>query len=802
MMLEITPISIFDILGTLVYLLSLWITSGMVITSIKSNVFKNLGFLTKLIIVITLGMAFSTLVLTIFAYFHALTNCIVIIFSAIIMTLGLLSIITRRNTLLFNIKCAYKIRREKFYYIALSSFILLTLWSRLALINGVYTYPGDDPKLYALISKRIIEEQGVPYSWGKYAFNEWIAEKLHLYMLGMPILVASSSLFLGIPIYKLVAIITQVAVWINILGLAALSEVLWRNKYSTLFSIVIYGLLVAEPSLTWITWGGNAELCGLAYLPALILLMLLYIMGLISFWWAILYGSLLMAAATITHPFVIIYYLSAIVAALMAYTLLKRSKRSLYAFLLILCSSALSLAIDLPILLHIINEELAVKSYYEPSINPGWTPIFTRDQDIFAALSSFASRMISVYGFASFLIPIVIFLFLSGNVKLSREVTPCAFFLVLWWLSLFFLHENNPNGLWLVKFPLWYRIDANRTFAITSMPIALLESIALGSVLTKNIWKLSPNDKVVFRISLAIFFTYVLVFNAIAPSLIEPYSMFDKDDAKLLPRITNIIGNSNIFVFPNDAGQWIPSILGMPVILPMGVATKHDVLNKYYLEIYPTLSKDPCSPKIATFFIRYNISYVYRGSKQGHLEIYPYVLSEQSLNSCNVLDPVISVGDAVLYKYNKPIITKLYEIRLEKPIIWHDNSQKSAFETEESALVFYLNDSWTGVLINMGSLSVNRSLMINNLLYVRLRWRTDKDVRMAVEVLRKDNRILRVREPISAATFFKWGNGTIGWLDDYVRIPPDTIQIRFLFEGSGRGELSKKIQIIKEVIAK
>jgi len=795
-MLQITPISFLDILLSLTYLLLLLISAGIVLVFITTcKMLSDFNPLSKMIFILILGMAFITVVSAVIAYFHIFTRQTIIILSLAMMSLGLSILLTSKSIR----KEVSNVSKEKFYYGSLFIIAIALLWLRMALIFGIYTYPGDDPKLYALISRRIIEEQGIPHSWGKYAFNEWIAEKIHLYMLGMPFLVASTSLMLDIPIYKSLTIVTQITVWISILSLAVLSEILWGNKYVTLLTMIIYGLLTTEPTLTWISWGGNAELCALTYLPILISLPLMYLKGLINFRAAVLFESLLIASAIVTHPFVIIYFIVAFAAIASVHILSMQLKRLMRLLLLIICSGAISLAFGMPILPYLIQEEFAVKGYYEPSINPGWTPIFTSNQDLLAALSSFIHRILNVYGPMVFLIFPTFILVITRKIKHSKEDIFAYLYLVFWWFFLFFLHENNPNGLWLIRFPLWYRIDANRTFAITSAPTALFISAVLGKVLSKNIKK-PIDDKVLFRVFLTISILCNFVFSFMGHPLIQPYLMFDENDAKIFPEILKVTSNEYIFVFPNDAGQWIPSMLGIPVILPMGVATKHHILNEYYLDIYPTMVIDPCSPKVADFFAKYNISYIYRGSKQGHLELYPHVLNKTLTDNCKVLEPVIFVRNAVLYKYHKPSITKSYEIRLENPIIWHEQSKKFTYEDHESVLTFHLNNSWIAILIDLNNSLTNQYFDLNKLIYADIYWRTDENVRLVIEALYKNNTLTRLRGPLYAEAYFKWGNGTITWIHEYVRIPVDVVQIRIILEGSGKGELSKKIQFFEVMV--
>jgi hypothetical protein len=58
-------------------------------------------------------------------------------------------------------------------------FLLIIIVQMFPLV-GLWVTPGDDAKLYSLISLRIVETQGIPPNWGAFANPSWYTEYTHL----------------------------------------------------------------------------------------------------------------------------------------------------------------------------------------------------------------------------------------------------------------------------------------------------------------------------------------------------------------------------------------------------------------------------------------------------------------------------------------------------------------------------------------------------------------------------------------------------------------------------------------------
>ena len=787
----ITPISMLDVLFTLTYVLLKWASFGVIFWYffISFELHRSAIRLTtssKLILIIIFGIAINII-----------TNMfLMILYLFNFQTVWTLNITTGMLAILLIYKVYYKKLRfvNKRYLEIVVTIALLILFLRLAPLLGEYTYPGDDPKLYSLISRRIVEEGGLPLSWGVYAKEDWIVEKIHLFMIGFPSLAAEVATATNIPVYKTVALITQIMVWITSLAMYLFLEIITRDARAGALGMFLYGLCIAEPSLLWIKWGGNAELASLPFMILSVALTVIYFKDDIKFGrFLLLLLPVTLSVSIITHPFSFIYYSAAVAAVIMTYIIMRKDcKRLLRHLSILLASVIIAILLDLPILMNMVNEEINVKNYYEPSINPSWTPVFSLNQTFSDAVISFFNRVLAVYGVAGIIfIFIVVFCILKKQLSFLKKYTFVLMFSCFWWFILFFLHENNPNGLWLVKFPLWYRIDSNRTFSITSFPFTVIEAILLlNMLLTLREETLSYIQRKFKKVSIILLILIVIVASLILRQEIASRILIGEDDAILFDIIMSLDING-MFVLPYDAGQWIPAVLGKPVIIPMGVATKHDVLNTYYQKIYPTFSRDPCSPLIAEYFALNNISYVYIGGRRGLSEIYPYVLREDVVNSCRALRLVARSGKAALYKYEVPSVIVYSHLYLEPKLIGSGGSYNISYS--ENIINITLNNSWVALALN----SIEEA-NTTDYTYIRLAWWTEKNVHLVVEARLKNGSIIRLTEPTSASFFYKFGNGTIDWVYDYyIRIPHNAIQIIFIFGGQGMGKLNRTVTFLK-----
>jgi hypothetical protein len=752
------------IYGTIIFL---WIAisyGGIVIYFFKRKILNSISLSALFCLILGIGISIITLLIIPLTIFGRLFNYEVILLIDIFISLIFIKLYFKRKYLLYIISHSSNI-----------DFILIHLIIAIIIIHflptiGFYTPPADDPKFFSLITRRIIEEKGFVNSWGSYAYEDWIIEKFQLYMVGLPSLVAHLSLISGLSIPKAMIIITQVLTSLTALSIYFLARTI-LNDFVGFCAAFIYGLLIFEPNLTWITWGGNAELTAFFYMPIFLSQIWILINNKHIDFFTLLISSLFLSSMLITHPFPIIYSIAFIVSAILYLFIqdilrmrlkliinnsLKRTFRIITCILIAICFS-------FPLFYEMLREEIHVMPYYEPSINPGWTPIFSYSQTITEALISLFNRFLIVYGLAFPLFFIIAFVYFFQRKFLSFNSR--VIIMLIWYLILFLLHENNPNGLFVIRFPLWYRIDANRTFAATSFPLSIILATYISQMKTLCKWKKAIKNKYI-SIILALSFFIVFLIQPIITHIMNPLYAISEDDIKLFNFIEYYIGkNEKIFVFPNDAGQWIPIFTGRMVLIPMGVVTKHEFLNMYYLSIYPSISEDPLNPLVLEFLNKYNVTYIYIGGKIALQNIYPFIADyNKFLDSSPIYSLVWKEENAFLFRYNKAMIEKIYDIDINMPDgIWYGTSAYFNINDSIVSLKSAPND-WATLLKYLPERK------IENHTYLKIVWKTEPPSSIfSLEGVTINGSVYKLFSS-DTKSYFKWGNGSVDWVTTFIKL--------------------------------
>jgi len=489
---------------------------------------------------------------------------------------------------------------------------------------GLWVTPGDDAKLYSLISLRIVESQGIPKDWGAFASPSWYTEYTHLLLPGFSLEVAFLNFLVGAGIPSTVSVIASVFRSLTAATLYVLVWTMTKRKMPSMFAMAVYGLVIVEPTFGWFTWGGMAELAAIALLPITATGTYLLSINLHTSWRLTLWTAILIAGMSLLHPFSFFYYL----AFLIALSSLLLFKRRLSHGLHIWLPTILGLAIASGPILNAFTQEMAVSQGYSVA-NPAWTPTLSLSMSIPVALFSLVSRFTTVYGFAA---STMLILGLGGLIAARgffRSEKKVLGLLSAWYLLMFALHENNPNGLFVIPFPLWYRVDSNRTFGITSMITAVAVSlfaeywvrnalsgwrIALNSaprslrVLVRRDWKrFAVAGLLVFIILAQVLTNTGVILGARSASPVTA------DDIVAFNWIrTQTAANATFFVNFADAGSWIPIYADRKIIMPFGIVTNNSLLANYTAVVL-SFESNPSSSKDLQFLRTFNVTYIYSG---------------------------------------------------------------------------------------------------------------------------------------------------------------------------------------------
>ena len=224
----------------------------------------------------------------------------------------------------------------------------------------------------------------------------------------------------------------------------------------------------------------------------------------------------------------------------------------------------------------------------------------------------------------------LLFLALVLSRGLLRAERKPLFVLGLWVAGLFFLHENNPNGLWLIPFPLWYRIDGNRTFDATSFIAASVAGLVLeravhwisppllgsGKYSMRRLlkWVRSDRRKLAALAALVIILAGQLLANAALAYGSRAFSPVTADDIAAFAWIQDHSpSTATFFVNWADAGTWIPDYANRRVVMPFGVVTNYSLLDAYDRALIRFASNASDAASIG-FMESLKATYVYAGS--------------------------------------------------------------------------------------------------------------------------------------------------------------------------------------------
>jgi len=502
-----------------------------------------------------------------------------------------------------------------FFAIATASFAFLT-----SPLVGLWVTPGDDGELYSLITQRFIATGGIPVGWGAVADPSWYEERTHLLLPGFSGTVASVVYLVPVGIPTAVSIIASVYRSLTALSLFLLVYALSQKKLPALLSMLIYGVTVVEPPIAWFNWGGMAELSAISLLPvAVAASYAIYVRG-VGSWRYLTWVSIVIGGMSLLHPYALFYYLAFLIPFTLFALLRKRSLNTLVIwtpaiFGLILASAPI---------LHALGPEASIAPLYSLR-NPGWTPVLSWSMPWTQVFHSVWWRITTVYGGATVGLLIVGLILVPPPFWSGPKQTSLV--LGLWYAGMLFLHENNPNGLFVVPFPFWYRVDANRTFGVTSILVGAFIGLSLHQIaLSFRPTQLTattgtprfPRDRerqrwiLILALVLLLIGTQVL-FNAsmlIGERVNSPITAGDIQAFHWIKDQTP--PDSTFFVSQADAGGWIHLYTSRRVVFPFGVVTNYTLLDEYSAALSAFVA-NASSPLSLDFMLSLGVTDVYVG---------------------------------------------------------------------------------------------------------------------------------------------------------------------------------------------
>jgi hypothetical protein len=599
-----TPLTLLDVLYFSVFFFSFIFSLGKALRILLQQLLreKSLGY--GLVESINLDLAVGT----------ALTPLLVILLTLLGRLLNPLSVFVIFG---FSLLVVFfdGLRRRRPIYITLLGealpllLVFLALLLRLVPSIGLYVHGGDDPKLYSLVTLRILEEGGYTQSWGSYALPEWnVATDSHLFMEGFEALAASFQLLTGLAVPKVIILISMLYSGLVSLSVYSLAKQLFGDSRTAVLTALLIGLVSPTP-LLFAEWGGHGELvAGYFLLPAVLTLMLTFLRGEWSRQNFVLVSVL--TAGMMMNQVLSAAYLWAFLLPVLLYKVLKHDLRPLA-----LCASSFAAAILLvsPVYVPALLVSLSSSGILPPGIF-GWGAAeeytFIRGADLLGSIANLPMLFVRLWGLT------ITLLGLAGLLFSLKDRKPQGFILLAWGALLFLANENGPFGLYWVKFPLWHLLYPERLALIMVLPLCLLGSYGLRQLTRTVPSKIHMGSRRLWLTLILLLLVPDALYRGIQMSQVSARaSPVTREDMETFLWITsNVPTDALILVSNADAGQWIPVFTGRRVFpLELVMNNPEDVMAGRSL--VQLLLLNASDPRVESLMKESNVEYVYIGAK-------------------------------------------------------------------------------------------------------------------------------------------------------------------------------------------
>lgn len=571
--------------------------------------------------------------------FEEINSCIAL-FTVFIPFLGLLLSLIMRifNTIscsLFIFICAvivaYDVVKRKpiitlpskktLEYVPLLAILSFGIALRFLPLIGLHTYPADDPRVYAYLTKLVVDNKGFTFNLGPLSeYNQPILT--YPYMVGFP---AISSFFVSILGFKapiVVTLISQMYSSLLILSIYHLGKSLFSRRAGLIAAAIIS--LVNPSPLHFFLWGGNADYVAYFLAPYVVLQFYNYLKNPKK--GTFVFTGLLISGSLLYHPYIIVYVFPAITFILLKELFKSRTHKPFSTLLKPILSSALCL---FPIIFFFFRNEFASnpdifgQGSYEVNREMWKNVLFSRAYPFSWNLEYLQWLWGDAMGIFLISLTCSIYFLIKRKDK-ERILLP-----ILWFFSLFLLYENGPYGLYFISFPFWGFIPPNRiALFFSSVPLTLIISYAIVQILKEASVHLK---RPIFTKSRIIGFALlsVISFSAVLQVKSNYYSMFvyarefcspvSSKDVMAFEWIENYTNSTDIFwVNRADAGEWILVYTGRVVFPFRMLINKEEVVGDAD-SLDRLMYTNPYNVSTLAVLKKYNVSYVYFGERSAPL---------------------------------------------------------------------------------------------------------------------------------------------------------------------------------------
>lgn len=523
----------------------------------------------------------------------------------------------------------YSFKRCFNHSLSIHAFLLLFITSaswmfRFIPTIGMHTHPGDDPKMHTLLAKLIVDEQGYPSSWGKYA-PAGLQDTPITYQTGFHSIIAFTHLltFRIVPITQVVFLTSQFYSWILTPAFYLFTSSFFGNKKAGIISALLSSIFPYP--LIAIGYGGNARL------PALF--MLLASMPLVK---KVRFDSsykqllaLLVMGISMIHVGVLVFFLLLTLPITLNCIIRKRKPTCLTwiapSFLLIALTKH-----------EVIQSFFHFKASFSEEFSVKWW-IYDLSNIMTTFSDTLSLRLISPIHFFNLVI-IMVNAAIFITLFLLKRAGNYTFYLG-YWILLVLLLFNNPAGPYFIRFPGWYIF----TPGILIEWILIVNLIAISLIFSE----MSPRRRAL-RFFGRLFFIASSVLLVISDLWYISWVRENGDpittaDLKAFEWIkTNISEESTFLVTDCDAGQYIPVFCerrAIPTFINFqGELMLNEALwDEMYLisgfhegKIHKLIQTNPDASETFQLLKKYGVKYIYIGSNRIYGRTFNWSLVERS----------------------------------------------------------------------------------------------------------------------------------------------------------------------------
>ncbi len=547
------------------YFIFLLVFPGFMVTKLLVN--NSFSLSEVLILSLGVGASFISLVTYLFKYLNIPLN----VFSIILVLLSLFLIFNKYERV-GNFKLRMSLKRKFGLSTLLVAILMFGLLTRLYPIKGMNAPLFADSAVSGTIAKLIVDNQKIPDTW-----EQFLPIRLN-HQPGFASIVAWFHIFSKLQIPTIILFLTNLFHGLFPLTVYLLCYQLTKNK---LQSIVASSISLASSFPTYIFVAGMNTGVLAYFLVPLALAITINCLKNLDYKSCFLL-SLISVGAFLIHPIFIFFYVLFFTSY--SFFLLSKGSKAVVLksiFTLFFVSVIIPVLVTYPYFSRAVSadiSDLAIEQWHIQSsyINPMdkisalffVEPLFV----LFNNLNGFwylylnqisLSTLVIVYPVALVLLAF----FFYSLYTIFKERSKTGYLIVVWYLL--FVFFSSLQSYYEIKFPGWMYVYPSRVKFLIGLPVSLLLSYGFTQK------KMLERHSMIFTVLLIVVaIDLVFIVKHLSSIAVSPLSDRDLEAIDWIGEntsggtILNTITDIEAGAFIGGPGQWIPALIGRPVVFP------------------------------------------------------------------------------------------------------------------------------------------------------------------------------------------------------------------------------------------